>query len=410
LAWLKRGTKHQRQEPEKTSIRHLLEGSMGDLSGELGDTQEILSLLYLIAEDQSKRTGYIHRGVSCNFCGATPIKGARYHCSECADVDLCQSCETAQRHDPMHSLLKIKVPIPVMKSPRWIRKSWRPSACINSRLPLLDKLPDQWLYLTAPGGQFDVYELEALHAQFRTLVDVELANDAIPYGISQNTLQQIIFGKCNNSLVANRVVQVCDRDQDGIISFAEFLGVVSISRTSARVERLAFEMFDLSGTGYANKENAKKVIRSWVDFMKTVIATESDGSFIAKRIEEDALSTARPLSATFLADIIPGTFHPAKDAKLVNAESVVDEVSSRYLSDGNVHVNGRDQALFGLQAARDLNEALDIDVSRTVDRLWEQFPPVVQLTPEFFEQQHIDWSRLSPLYDWVRTCGIQSTR
>lgn len=34
----------------------------------------------------------IHFAVACDMCGRTPIIGARYHCTECSDYDLCSRC------------------------------------------------------------------------------------------------------------------------------------------------------------------------------------------------------------------------------------------------------------------------------------------------------------------------------
>ena len=33
-----------------------------------------------------------HETISCDGCGATPIVGIRYRCSQCANYDLCETC------------------------------------------------------------------------------------------------------------------------------------------------------------------------------------------------------------------------------------------------------------------------------------------------------------------------------
>eukprot|EP00615_Pteridomonas_danica_P011257 CAMPEP_0114359174 /NCGR_PEP_ID=MMETSP0101-20121206/22818_1 /TAXON_ID=38822 ORGANISM="Pteridomonas danica, Strain PT" /NCGR_SAMPLE_ID=MMETSP0101 /ASSEMBLY_ACC=CAM_ASM_000211 /LENGTH=159 /DNA_ID=CAMNT_0001502583 /DNA_START=12 /DNA_END=491 /DNA_ORIENTATION=+ len=33
-----------------------------------------------------------HPGISCDGCGAAPLVGYRYHCSKCANHDVCESC------------------------------------------------------------------------------------------------------------------------------------------------------------------------------------------------------------------------------------------------------------------------------------------------------------------------------
>ena len=52
------------------------------------------------------QNNYIHENYFCNMCGASPIKGIRYHCLECNNFDLCEKCEAIINHE--HPLYKIK--------------------------------------------------------------------------------------------------------------------------------------------------------------------------------------------------------------------------------------------------------------------------------------------------------------
>lgn len=63
----------------------------------------------------------VHKNVICDNCHPPgsggielPITGARYHCVECFDVDLCEKCETSEinfgNHLSSHRMMKIKVP------------------------------------------------------------------------------------------------------------------------------------------------------------------------------------------------------------------------------------------------------------------------------------------------------------
>ncbi|KAI7180501.1 hypothetical protein KC360_g50 [Hortaea werneckii] len=54
-------------------------------------SQGIKGLLYYIAEQDAKRKGYQHRGIACEECGETPIRGVRWHCLNCPDFDLCST-------------------------------------------------------------------------------------------------------------------------------------------------------------------------------------------------------------------------------------------------------------------------------------------------------------------------------
>ena len=52
----------------------------------------------------------IHENIICNGCEMSPIRGDRYKCLLCPDVDFCQSCQSRSEttHDSNHPLLLIK--------------------------------------------------------------------------------------------------------------------------------------------------------------------------------------------------------------------------------------------------------------------------------------------------------------
>ncbi|PWN42468.1 hypothetical protein IE81DRAFT_323440 [Ceraceosorus guamensis] len=59
-----------------------------------------------------------HLGVTCSTCGIQPIRGPRFHCTECPEgVDLCTPCEAASQftsaasHSASHAMLKVLTPI-----------------------------------------------------------------------------------------------------------------------------------------------------------------------------------------------------------------------------------------------------------------------------------------------------------
>jgi len=51
----------------------------------------------------------VHKGVSCNLCGVSPIVGNRYKCTVCYDYDLCDSCENATSESHAHPTIKHRV-------------------------------------------------------------------------------------------------------------------------------------------------------------------------------------------------------------------------------------------------------------------------------------------------------------
>jgi hypothetical protein len=60
--------------------------------------QNIVQLLFRVSEDATRRNAYVHRGCGCNGCSVVPIRGIRYRCANCADFDLCESCEAQGLH------------------------------------------------------------------------------------------------------------------------------------------------------------------------------------------------------------------------------------------------------------------------------------------------------------------------
>eukprot|EP00043_Microstomoeca_roanoka_P002700 m.39865 g.39865 ORF g.39865 m.39865 type:complete len:257 (-) comp11661_c0_seq4:1128-1898(-) len=81
-------------------------------------SDDILSMVFHVAEDQTLRDGVVHRGVTCNNCKASPIKGVRYKCANCADFDLCADCELLEVHNPKHVFIKLKTVVPPQLNPR----------------------------------------------------------------------------------------------------------------------------------------------------------------------------------------------------------------------------------------------------------------------------------------------------
>ena len=107
-----------------TPVRNLSDTSEAEGNAVIDDPeiklegQHLLNLLFNIAEDQARREGYIHRGITCNSCQASPICGIRYKCSSCVDYDVCERCEARDDHNKTHLFLKIRIPMPPLTNPR----------------------------------------------------------------------------------------------------------------------------------------------------------------------------------------------------------------------------------------------------------------------------------------------------
>jgi hypothetical protein len=57
----------------------------------------------------------VHRFITCDGCGASPIRGLRFKCTACDDYDLCEACERkgveTLSHSAAHPLIKHRVPV-----------------------------------------------------------------------------------------------------------------------------------------------------------------------------------------------------------------------------------------------------------------------------------------------------------
>lgn len=54
----------------------------------------------------------IHRGVTCDGCGVSPIVGPRYKCLSCYNFDFCIQCRHERAHDPSHPFELVVTPQP----------------------------------------------------------------------------------------------------------------------------------------------------------------------------------------------------------------------------------------------------------------------------------------------------------
>ncbi|XP_011142646.1 ZZ-type zinc finger-containing protein 3 isoform X2 [Harpegnathos saltator] len=96
------------------------EESEEDITNEgMNDNAEIRQIKLLrqvkIEKEQDTST-YENLGYKCIICGEEPIRGIRWHCTECHNgIDLCSDCAVTQleapnpTHDPYHKLIPIKL-------------------------------------------------------------------------------------------------------------------------------------------------------------------------------------------------------------------------------------------------------------------------------------------------------------
>lgn len=311
--------------------------------------QRILSLLYLIAEDYARRSGYVHRGVTCNGCGASPIRGARYHCTECADVDLCQFCESARRHSRYHVLVKSKVPIPVTLGPRWVQQSWRPRAARNARVSPPDRLPDTVCESFAARFDMAPQEVAAAWQCFRPLVDVSLADlrslaettttttpDSRPpvsecdFAATRKTVCQTLVPRNPSGLMAERIAAVYDLDGDGLVLFDDVLRMRAAQTDLDLKLHYGFKALDISNRGRLSRQDAREVLSSVAETSKDEAIDISGGPLYQRSLAHFLPNDSRPLSTFFHAHITPGDSYPPKSAAMASASSPLAYLQREY--------------------------------------------------------------------------------
>ena len=192
------------------------------------ESRNLLSLLYAIAEDKAQLDGVIHRSITCNHCGVSPVRGWRFKCANCVDFDLCTQCESLNVHHPLHNFIKIRIPIPPLANPRsclcdsfYPGKPWQQSGSMD--FSDLEKTT-----------HFDQVEIVGFYEQFRSLSTLETEEG----GITQDTFERCLgtLGHTKN-IIIDRMFLFFDQNHDGLISFEEMVTGLSVLCKGSLAER-----------------------------------------------------------------------------------------------------------------------------------------------------------------------------
>ncbi|KAF3918829.1 hypothetical protein ABW20_dc0100992 [Dactylellina cionopaga] len=284
---------------------------------EVHENQNVLQLLYLIAEDQAKQQGYVHRGVTCNLCSAMPIRGVRYRCSNCIDFDLCESCEAQDIHPKTHLFYKVRIPAPFLGSPQKTQQPVYPGKPSIMAI----SIPPESLKRFTKETCFEPPEIEALYEQFKCLAPMEFGDD--PNGLGGG-IDRKTFDKCfvpNNhlrppppNLIYDRMFAFFDTDGNGLIGFEEFVKGLSVKTkkplpTTANMTekyKRTFRAYDLDGDGFIERKDVLKMFRAYYalqkDLVKDLIASVEDDMMESTQ-SQTVIHGSQPLSAAFSAAI-----------------------------------------------------------------------------------------------------------
>ena len=297
--------------------------------------QNLLNLLYHIAEDQARRDGYIHRGVTCNSCGAMPIQGIRYRCANCIDYDLCETCEAMQVHIKTHLFYKVRIPAPFLGNPRQSQPVWYPGK--PAMLPR--SLPRSLAKRLMKETGFENTELDALWDQFRCLANYEWTEDPnkLYMAIDRKTFDRCFVPNTSArppppSLIYDRMFAFYDTNGDGLVGFEEFLtGLASFNNKSAdeRLRRI-FRGYDLDNDGYVERRDFLRMFRAYYtlsrELTRDMIAGMEDD--FLEGGARDVVLGSQPISSAFPGTISSGEQSRTGEGKLLNPEGDMEVVDN----------------------------------------------------------------------------------
>ncbi|KAL9633967.1 MAG: hypothetical protein Q9164_004381, partial [Protoblastenia rupestris] len=297
-----RQTSNEQETVEETESEDSWRGDGDDSDNKEG--QSLLNLLYRIAEGQARRDGFVHRGITCNSCGAYPIKGIRYRCANCTDFDLCEACESSQTHPKTHIFYKVRIPRSHMghqaQQIKYPGKYPRTSRGLSR---------DRVNYFAKETG-YKIPEVEGLWEQFRCLAATDWPADPLPHrlAIDRRTFEQI-FLPTNwkrpppPSIIYDRVFSFYDTNNDNLIGFEELIVGLSNLNKRGPTEKWAriFKGFDIDGDGLVNRKDFLRMFKAHYALTKEMTRELIAGMEEESNEEDvrDLITGGQPLSSAF---------------------------------------------------------------------------------------------------------------
>ncbi|KFY81138.1 hypothetical protein V499_00072 [Pseudogymnoascus sp. VKM F-103] len=268
--------------------------------------QHMVQLLFRISEDATKRNAYVHRGTLCNACGVVPIRGIRYRCANCADYDLCESCESQGHHYRTHVFYKIRVPISNY-APRQLQSAFYPGDPDTAVKMLTRELTTR---LTRETG-LDRPEIEAYWEQWTYMANTEWRDDpdALFLAMDRRTFDRCLVPSDGNryaapNLIHDRMFAFYDQNNDDLISFPEYLQGLAFRKSKNKLRRV-FDGYDINGDGFVDRKDFLRMFRSYYVLFKNMRKDMLDSmdEHAVNSVEAHQLVHSRqPLSSAFGRD------------------------------------------------------------------------------------------------------------
>ena len=265
--------------------------------------QNIVNLLFRVSEDNAKRSGCVHRGCQCNSCGMLPIRGIRYRCANCADFDLCETCESQGVHTKTHIFYKIRVPAPPF-GPRKMQPVWYtgdPDTCLRN-------LPRALINKLSRETGFERPDLEAFWEQWTFMANAEWRDDPdeLFLAMDRKTFERCLVPTGGSrhaapNLIHDRMFAFYDYNKDGYIGFTEFLHGLSYRKRRDKLRRV-FEGYDIDGDGLVSRRDFLRMFRAYYVLYKQMHKDILDGledQLLASTEAQQLVASRQPLSSLF---------------------------------------------------------------------------------------------------------------
>ncbi|KAM3451159.1 hypothetical protein MY3296_005531 [Beauveria thailandica] len=299
----------------------------------------IVSLLFRVSEDNARRNGCVHRGCQCNACGMVPIRGIRYRCANCADFDLCETCEAQGVHIKTHIFYKIRIPVPPFGH-RQMQPVWYtgdPESCRRA-------VPRGIMARLSKETGFERPELEAFWEQWTFMANTEWRDDPDQFCIA---MDRKTFERClvptgasayaEPNLIHDRMFAFYDSNNDDLIGFSEFLHGLSYRRRKDKLQTV-FDGYDIDGDGYVNRRDFLRMFKAYYVLYKQMHRDILDGlenQLLASTEAKHLVNGRQPLSSLF-----------GREERVPQADSNMRFEGKTYHPDGHVAVDKDKEAAF----------------------------------------------------------------
>lgn len=278
----------------------------------------IKGLLYTIAEEQAKRSAYVHRGTRCDSCNEFPIRGIRWHCINCPDYDLCSTCESQSpsAHPRTHVFAKVKIPISTLAQPHKVHDLWYPGDPQRHWPTLKVSLRKRLVSETC----FEDVAVEAYYEQFTCIANVAFPDDPAEIHAA---IDRRAFNKAMSSdkwpvplepnFLFDRMFNFYDTDNNSLIGFEEFLHGLAYLRqppgySGGKRKNMGkvFKGYDVDGDGllaradFMRMFSAKYAVQRHI--IRDVVAAE-EAELVSQTL--DVVRSSQPISAAFTGEDVP---------------------------------------------------------------------------------------------------------